>query len=101
MNPLDRLSSFYYRSPVLSWLSRLSKPGLRWALAVVVAIVLLLLLLWIAIGVLPLLPLRFRKLAGPCAIAAEGIGRASGRDRVWSLVWDTVVAVTLKKYNHD
>src|SRR3546814_6765257 len=64
MNPLDRLSSFYYRIPGLSWLSRLSKPGLRRALAVVVAIVLLLLLLWIAIGVLPLLPLRFWQLAG-------------------------------------
>src|SRR3546814_1145097 len=47
-----------------------SKPGLRRALAVVVAIVLLLLLLWIAIGVLPLLPLRFWQLAGLCAIAA-------------------------------
>src|SRR3546814_5920386 len=56
--------------PILSWLSRLSKPGLRRALAVVVAIVLLLLLLWIAIGVLPLLPLRFWQLAGLCAIAA-------------------------------
>src|SRR3546814_14360824 len=33
-------------------------------------IVLLLLLLWIAIGVLPLLPLRFWQLAGLCAIAA-------------------------------
>src|SRR3546814_9530348 len=70
MNPLDRLSSFYYRIPGLSWLSRLSKPGLRRALAVVVAIVLLLLLLWIAIGVLPLLQLRFWQLAGLCAIAA-------------------------------
>src|SRR3546814_12800789 len=70
MNPLDRLSSFYYRIPGLSWLSRLSKPGLRRALAVVVAIVLLLLLLWIAIGVLPLLTLRFWQLAGLCAIAA-------------------------------
>src|SRR3546814_14164654 len=70
MKPLDRLSSFYYRIPGLSWLSRLSKPGLRRALAVVVAIVLLLLLLWIAIGVLPLLPLRFWQLAGLCAIAA-------------------------------
>src|SRR3546814_1007939 len=59
-----------YRSPGLSWLSRLSKPGRRRALAVVVAIVLLLLLLWIAIGVLPLLPLRFWQLAGLCAIAA-------------------------------
>src|SRR3546814_7135965 len=38
MNPLDRLSSFYYCIPGLSWLSRLSKPGLRRALAVVVAI---------------------------------------------------------------
>src|SRR3546814_6235959 len=70
MNPLDRLSSFYYRIPALSLLSRLSKPGLRRALAVVVAIVLLLLLLWIAIGVLPFLPLRFWQLAGLCGIAA-------------------------------
>src|SRR3546814_15162531 len=57
----------------LSWLSRLSKPGLRRALAAVVAIVLLLLLLWIAIGVLPLLPLRFWQLAGLCAIAAAAL----------------------------
>src|SRR3546814_11892484 len=56
--------------PVRAGLWGLSRRGLRRAQEVVVAIVLLPLLLCVAIGVLPLLPLRFWQLAGMCASAA-------------------------------